>query len=79
MLRSLLRDGLIRPDPIGIGLDVTVDCAVIGRAVTASERIFAVGPLTRGRFWESTAIPDIRMQCAALARRLWGRSLIAAE
>ena len=66
VLRYLLRDGLIRPDPIGIGLDVTADCAVIGGAGMASERIFAVGPLTRGRFWESTAIPDIRLQCAAL-------------
>jgi uncharacterized NAD(P)/FAD-binding protein YdhS len=79
VLRYLLRDGLIRPDPIGIGLDVTADCAVIGRADTVSERIFAVGPLTRGRFWESTAIPDIRVQCAALAQRILARSLIAAE
>ena len=73
VLRYLLRDGLIRPDPIGIGLDVTADCAVIGRAGMASDRIFAVGPLTRGRFWESTAIPDIRLQCAALAQRILAR------
>jgi uncharacterized NAD(P)/FAD-binding protein YdhS len=79
VLQDLLRHGLIRPDPLGIGLDVTTDCAVIGRAGTASDRIFAVGPLTRGRFWESTAIPDIRVQCAALAQRILARSLIAAE
>jgi uncharacterized NAD(P)/FAD-binding protein YdhS len=79
VLRNLLRDGLIRPDPIGIGLDVAVDCAVIGRAGIASERIFAMGPLTRGRFWESTAIPDIRVQCAAMAQRILARPLIAAE
>lgn len=78
-LQNLLQQGLIRPDPIGIGLDVTADCAVIGRTGQASDRMFAVGPLTRGRFWESTAIPDIRLQCAALARRILARSLIAAE
>jgi uncharacterized NAD(P)/FAD-binding protein YdhS len=38
-----------------------------------------VGPLTRGRFWENTAIPDIRVQCAALAQRILARSLVAAE
>ena len=79
VLRNLLHDGLIRPDPLGIGLDVTVDRAVIGRTGTVSDRIFAVGPLTRGRFWESTAIPDIRVQCATLAQRILTRSLIAAE
>lgn len=29
VLQDLLEHGLIRPDPIGIGLDVTPDCAVI--------------------------------------------------
>jgi len=79
VLRNLLHQGLIRPDPLGLGLDVTADCAVIARTGQASDRIFAVGPLTRGRFWESTAIPDIRVQCAALAQRILAQSLIAAE
>ena len=60
VLRNLLEQGLIRPDPIGIGLDVTPDCAVIGRSGKASDKLFAIGPLTRGRFWEIIAIPDIR-------------------
>lgn len=79
VLQDLLRQGLIRPDPLGIGLDVTADGAVIGRAGKASRRIFAVGPLTRGRFWESTAIPDIRLQCAELAQQILARRLVAAE
>jgi len=79
VLQSLLQQGLIRPDPIGIGLDVTPDCAVIDRHGKASSKLFAVGPLTRGRFWETIAIPDIRVQCAELANRIRDRSLIAAE
>jgi uncharacterized NAD(P)/FAD-binding protein YdhS len=78
-LRNLLEQGLIRPDPIGVGLDVTPDCAVIDRAGKPSSKIFAVGPLTRGRFWEIVAIPDIRVQCAQLAQRIASRSLVAAE
>jgi uncharacterized NAD(P)/FAD-binding protein YdhS len=79
VLQDLLRHGLIRADPLSIGLDVTADGAVIGRAGKTSDRIFALGPLTRGRFWESTAIPDIRLQCAELAQRILTRSLVAAK
>jgi uncharacterized NAD(P)/FAD-binding protein YdhS len=36
----------------------------------ASDRIFAAGPLTRGTFFEIDAIPEIRLQCAALAKTI---------
>ena len=32
--------------------------------------LYAIGPLTRGRFWEIDAIPEIRAQCAQLADHL---------
>ena len=79
VLQSLLAQGLIRPDPLGIGLDVTPDCGAIGRSGKPSETLFAVGPLTRGRFWEITAVPDIRVQCAALAQRILHGMQAAAE
>jgi uncharacterized NAD(P)/FAD-binding protein YdhS len=69
-LCSLLEHGLARLDPLGIGIDVTSGCAVIDQLGIASERLFAVGPLTRAAFWEIVAIPDIRNQCLALATRL---------
>jgi uncharacterized NAD(P)/FAD-binding protein YdhS len=69
-LRSLLERGLARLDPLHIGLDVTANCALIDRSGVASERLFAVGPLTRAAFWEIVAVPDIRNQCMALASRL---------
>jgi uncharacterized NAD(P)/FAD-binding protein YdhS len=69
-LCSLLEHGLARLDPLGIGLDVTSDCAIIDQLGIASERLFAVGPLTRATFWEIVAVPDIRNQCLALATRL---------
>ena len=79
VLQNLLEQGLARPDSIGFGLDVASDCAVIGRAGKPSTKLFALGPLTRGRFWESVAIPDIRLQCAELAQRILLRALVAAE
>lgn len=62
LLRSLLDAGAVRPDPLGIGLDVDRK----SRAEGAS-RLWAVGPLTKARYWEIVAVPDIREQAAAVA------------
>jgi len=70
VLCSLLERGLARLDSLHIGFDVTQDCALVDRLGVASERLFAVGPLTRAAFWEIVAVPDIRNQCVALAKRL---------
>lgn len=70
ILRSVLDQRLARPDALSLGLDVTTDCAVIDGKGGASQRLYAIGPLTRGTFWESIAIPDIRVQCAQLVRHL---------
>jgi uncharacterized NAD(P)/FAD-binding protein YdhS len=61
-------------DPLGIGIDITPECAVVDRSGAPSERLFAIGPVTRAAFWEIVAVPDIRNQCAAYANRL-GRAL----
>ncbi len=70
LIQALLREGDARPDPLGLGLDVTGNGAAIDRAGRISNRLFAVGPITRGTFWESTAVPDIRTQCEALASHI---------
>jgi len=60
LLRSLLDGGEVRPDHLGIGLAVDDRCR-------AAERLWAMGPLTKGRYWEIIAVPDIREQAAAVA------------
>ena len=70
LVRALLRDGLVRPDPLRLGLDVTGTCALLDRSGAISRRMFAVGPVTKGAFWEMTAVPDIRRQCEFLAEHL---------
>jgi uncharacterized NAD(P)/FAD-binding protein YdhS len=62
MLRQMLGDGLVRPDELGIALDVDERSRVAG-----SERAWAMGPMTKGRYWEIIAVPDIRGQAAAVA------------
>ena len=70
LVRSLLDAGTVRPDPLRLGLDVTSGCAVKNRKGAISGKLFAVGPVTKGAFWEMTAVPDIRRQCEFLATQL---------
>ena len=74
-LRDLLVRGHAQLDPLEIGLDVTADGAIVDGSGRASQRLFALGPLARAAFWEITAIPEIRAQCARLADRLHGARL----
>jgi len=70
VIRQLLAQGAARPDRMHIGLDVTEMGEVVSADGVPAERLFAIGPLTRGAFFEIEAIPDIRVQCAELAERL---------
>ena len=60
MLRSLLDAQQVRPDHLGIGLEIDETCR-------AGEHLWAMGPLTKGRYWEIIAVPDIREQAAQVA------------
>lgn len=70
LIRRLLLDGVVRPDALRLGLDVTGNCALINKDGAISRRLFAVGPVTKGAFWEMTAVPDIRRQTEKLAEYL---------
>ena len=72
LVRALLADGTVRPDPLRLGLDVTGTCALLSRTGAISRRVFAAGPVTKAAFWEMTAVPDIRRQCEFLAQHLAG-------
>ena len=67
---ALFAAGLARPDPLGMGLDVDEGSRVLDGAGRAQPDLFAVGPPTKGAFWEIVAVPEIRVQVAAIADRL---------
>ncbi|MGW4802186.1 FAD/NAD(P)-binding protein [Nonomuraea sp. NPDC004297] len=69
-LAGLLASGTARPDRLRLGLDATPEGVVLDATGRPNERLFALGPLLRGTLYETTAVPEIRAQAAALAPRL---------
>ena len=79
LVKSLFAKGLARADPLRIGIDVASDCAVVDHEGRPSQRLFAIGPMSQAAFWEIIAIPDIRLQTAALAARFTERLAASRE
>jgi len=65
-LRSV---GWLTPDPLGLGIETEDDGGLIDRNGRRVPGLFAIGPMCRPRLWESTAIPEIRVQAATLAKQ----------
>ena len=70
LIRSLLSEGTVRVDHLGLGLEVSRRDEIVdgdGRIVSG---LFALGPVTRGAYCEMLAVPELRNQAATLARTL---------
>lgn len=72
LMRSLLAQGLVRPDPLRLGLDLDAADRVLDNAGRPSDVISYTGPLLRARDWEGTAVPELRVAARRLADRLAG-------
>ncbi|WP_176705744.1 FAD/NAD(P)-binding protein [Rhizobium grahamii] len=73
LLNEMMRLGLIAQDPLRLGIQVNDRSEVQFTTETERARLFCVGALTAGQFWEITAVPDIRIQAKAVAEEI-GRS-----
>jgi uncharacterized NAD(P)/FAD-binding protein YdhS len=67
LVGRLLMRGLIRYDRHRLGIDANDALEVIDAGGHSVVRLWALGPIVRGVFWESTAVPDVRGQAVALA------------
>ena len=70
LLVSLVVAGRIRPDPCRLGVEVDLESRTLDAAGRPSDTLYAIGPMTRGAFWESIAVSDIAIQAEAVARRV---------
>lgn len=70
LFRQLFDDGLVSADALQMGLETALDGALVDATGKTSSVLYALGPLRRGGLFESSAVPEIREQAAALAQRL---------
>ncbi|GAA2485873.1 FAD/NAD(P)-binding protein [Streptomyces longisporus] len=67
--RSLFTSGAAVPGPLGMGV-ATREGRLLDSEGRAERPLFTLGAPRRGELWETTAIPEIRVQAAALAGQL---------
>lgn len=72
LLQNLLRRGLIAPDDMEMGIRIQPDHTVINGDGRPSPHLLALGPLLRGTYWETIAVPELRGQARRVAETLLG-------
>ncbi|MBE2284713.1 MAG: FAD-dependent oxidoreductase [Prosthecobacter sp.] len=72
LLQNLLRRGLITPDDMEMGIRIQPDHTIVDREGNPSPHLIALGPLLRGTYWETIAVPELRGQAKRVAETLLG-------
>ena len=70
LIANLIAAGHARSGTANLGLDIDAKCRVMDATGAAQPDLFAMGALTRGRWWEITAIPEISGQATDIAGHL---------
>jgi uncharacterized NAD(P)/FAD-binding protein YdhS len=70
---GLLEQGLARMDSLQIGIKTDNKGAVITASGEPSDCFYAIGPVRKASLWETTAVPEIRVQAVQLAEHLLSR------
>jgi uncharacterized NAD(P)/FAD-binding protein YdhS len=66
LIGNLLRRGIIRPGPLGLGID-PIESSLPG---DVQQRFRILGPLQREHLWEITAVREIRSEAVRLAKEV---------
>ena len=74
LLQNLLRRGLIAPDELDLGLRIDADHVALDAEGRRSPHLLALGPLLRGTYWETIAVPELRGQALRVAQTLLGQA-----
>jgi uncharacterized NAD(P)/FAD-binding protein YdhS len=70
LLSALVARGLVTADPLRLGVSCTPQGEVLDVSGQVVPGLYVVGPPRKGTLYETTAVPEIRTQAAALAQRL---------
>lgn len=72
LLQNLLRRGVVAPDATDMGVRVDADHTVLNDKGERSSLLLAMGPMLRGTYWETIAVPELRVQARRVAETLLG-------
>jgi uncharacterized NAD(P)/FAD-binding protein YdhS len=72
LLQNLLRRGAIAPDDTDMGIHLDPDHTVLTRDGDRSPWLLALGPILRGTYWETIAVPELRVQARRVAETVLG-------
>jgi uncharacterized NAD(P)/FAD-binding protein YdhS len=72
LLQNLLRRGAIAPDDTDMGISLDPDHTVLTSDGARSPWLLALGPILRGTYWETIAVPELRVQARRVAETLLG-------
>jgi len=72
LLQNLLRRGVVSPDETDMGVRVDPDHTVSTGDGDRSPWLLALGPILRGTYWETIAVPELRVQARRVAETLLG-------
>ena len=74
LVRNLLARGLVHPDALHLGLATDPDGRLQDAHEATPHALYTLGPCRKGTVWETTAVPEIREQAAALVELLLASS-----
>jgi len=70
LLRSLVAQGVAVPDALGVGIETGNFGALIDASGQIAVNLFYIGPMLRARYWETTAVAELRVHAERLAQHL---------
>lgn len=70
LLQQLAQDGLLVPDPSGLGLQINDRHQVTSAQGSAVQGLWYIGPMLKARYWEAIAAPELRLHAQHLAEDL---------
>jgi uncharacterized NAD(P)/FAD-binding protein YdhS len=70
LVRNAIARGLMRADALRLGADVTPEYRVIDANGRVQPNLYAIGPLLRGLWYETTAVGEIRTHASDIAARI---------
>lgn len=73
LLQKLVSRGTIQADPLHIGINVTDRWTLIDSAGREIPALYTIGGNLRGLLWETTAVPELRVQAERLAGEILAR------